>query len=936
MSGRPETGLKTQIFINRSLELRYTKDSFFPELLEFPAAGKKKTAEVGKAGGNYVSKDQEKLIEHDGAETQEELSPQEFWYKEFEKDKFSALYHLGFITGQSWMTPSVRYLYRLAELLIRRLSSSPELELMRGLTEASLTEEDATRLLNEMPFVIGREFVDGEWLRRIWERLSACFKAEMDSYNGTAAAYFAEYNSGIQVADRVYFHLVESHEAEYPFAFMATYSTKPVKSKKALHTPLKHALEEFEGDQKKLLSLLASVGRAAQQSRFISELMESGELFWPVSLTAEEAYTFLKEIPLYEEAGIMCRVPDWWRRKTNSLKLSLSVGNKRKSKVGLDALVDFEPSLEIDGEEVSEEQLRQFLEMAEGLVLYKGKWIEINKRRLSAALKALERARQMSEDGVLSLAEAMRLELDVTGQENDQEDDPEVVVSNGQWLRQVREMLTNPVSISPVEVEPTICVKLRGYQEEGYRWLNLMSELGFGACLADDMGLGKTVEIITWLEHYRVHRGGKALLVIPASLLGNWQKELEKFAPQMTWQILHKSAGNKIELGNKTEPGEENADSEPFLFITTYGMAARLEELKEMDWDVLILDEAQAIKNAGTRQTRAVKAIPSRLRVAMTGTPIENNLGDLWSLFDFLNQGLLGSAREFGALVKRLNEEPSGYMELRKIVSPFILRRLKTDRSIISDLPDKVEEKKYAVLTKRQTVLYKKLVAELTRELKDKEKDDIGRKGLVLAAIMKFKQICNHPSQYLGLDDYSQENSGKFELMGQICETIYEKRERVLVFTQFKEMTEPISAFLETVFHKKGLVLHGGTPVKKRNEMVETFNGEAYIPYMVLSLKAGGVGLNLTAASHVIHFDRWWNPAVENQATDRAFRIGQKNNVFVYKFITQGTIEEKIDAMIEEKQKLAGDILAETKEQWITELNNEELLKLFRLEGEKR
>lgn len=392
----------------------------------------------------------------------------------------------------------------------------------------------------------------------------------------------------------------------------------------------------------------------------------------------------------------------------------------------------------------------------------------------------------------------------------------------------------------------------------------------------------------------------------------------------MPYQILHKSDLK----GAETIEIRENR----FLYITTYGMATRLEELKSRRWDYLILDEAQAIKNPGTKQTKAIKQIPSRMRIAMTGTPIENRLGDLWSLFDFLNQGLLGTAKEFTTFTKELSENTVGYAKLRKMIQPFLLRRLKTDKSIIADLPDKLEMNVYPALSKKQIGLYKQLIRQIKEKLEDSE--GIERKGLILSSIMKFKQICNHPDQYLAREDYKPEQSGKFEQLREICETIRDKRERVLIFTQFREMTGPISEFLKELFMKEGFVLHGGTPVKKRSEMVAKFNGEDYIPYMVLSLKAGGVGLNLTAANHVIHFDRWWNPAVENQATDRAFRIGQKKNVMVHKFVTKGTIEEKINELIEEKQKLSRDILSAESEQWITEYNNEELMRIFELDGD--
>jgi non-specific serine/threonine protein kinase len=305
-------------------------------------------------------------------------------------------------------------------------------------------------------------------------------------------------------------------------------------------------------------------------------------------------------------------------------------------------------------------------------------------------------------------------------------------------------------------------------------------------------------------------------------------------------------------------------------------------------------------------------------------------LSDLWSLFDFLNPGLLGNAKEFSAFTKGLADDPNGYAGLRKVVSPFILRRLKTDKSIISDLPDKVEVKTWAAMSKKQTVLYGEMVAGLREIIENAE--GIQRKGVILSALMKFKQLCNHPAQYLGQELFEETDSGKFARLREICEIIHEKREKVLVFTQFKEMTEPLARFLATLFKRQGLILHGSIPVGKRKELIEKFQGSEYVPYFVLSLKAGGVGLNLTAANHVIHFDRWWNPAVENQATDRAFRIGQKKNVIVHKFLTKGTVEEKIDEMLTTKSQLAGEVVAATGENWITEMSNDQLFDLFSLQ----
>lgn len=845
----------------------------------------------------------------------------------FQADKFAALYHLGFTQPADWFNPELVFLHHIAALLIRKLSRQSDLELSRETVQVDLTKEELDQIKREVPFAVGMEYIVDDWIVRLWNALFRVFQAEIRNYDGTVSGYLVEHNANLTAVGRVFFHLVENKEEEYPFAFMATYSTKPNKSKRAIHTPLKNALEEFAAEEKKLLSLISTVIKAAGKSDLISGLLESGELFSPLKLTAGEAYTILKELPLYEESGILCRVPDWWKTTSNSIQLTVTVGEKEPSKLGLDAILDFNPEIKIDGESITEQELLEFLNLAEGLVRYKGKWVEIDKNRIQALLHALDKFKQ--QDSSMSLGEAMRVELTTNRIFDLPAEEIELSITHGQWLRQLRETITIPGAIprkQQVLLAPTFRATLRPYQQEGLQWLYQMGEFGFGACLADDMGLGKTVQIIALLEHYRVTKGGQGLLILPASLIGNWQKEIEKFAPELPYRILHSSSVRQ----GKDLPFQGEKDC--FLTITTYGMALRLESLKDVVWDYLILDEAQAIKNPGAKQTKAVKQIPANLRVALTGTPIENRLGDLWSLFDFLNQGLLGTAKEFTNFSKGLSDDAAGYSRLRKTIQPFLLRRLKTDKKIISDLPDKIEINAYSSLSKKQAALYQQLIDQIKEQLAASE--GMERKGLILSAIMKFKQICNHPDQYLGGEEYLASHSGKFEQLKEICETIREKRERVLVFTQFREMTEPISAYLKELFSKEGFVLHGGTPVKKRSELVEQFQGETYVPYMVLSIKAGGVGLNLTAANHVIHFDRWWNPAVENQATDRAFRIGQRKKVMVHKLITTGTIEEKIDEIIKEKKALSGDLLGSGGEQWITEYSNEELMKLFALGGD--
>ena len=390
--------------------------------------------------------------------------------------------------------------------------------------------------------------------------------------------------------------------------------------------------------------------------------------------------------------------------------------------------------------------------------------------------------------------------------------------------------------------------------------------------------------------------------------------------------VVHGSA-----IGAKARDGVPASELRKHeLVITTYGMVQRNDWLRAADWEYAILDEAQAIKNPGTRQTRAVKKLKARNRLILTGTPVENRLQDLWSLFDFLNPGLLGTAAEFKKIANAMRKDRAGYARLRRVVSPYILRRLKTDRSIITDLPEKVEMKTYAELARKQIVLYRKLVADLQETLEDAE--GMQRRGLVLASLLRFKQICNHPDQYTGSGAFQEADSGKFGRLREVCETILARREHALVFTQFREIVDPLDRFLTAVFGRQGLVLHGGVPVKKRHERVETFQtSRDYIPYLVLSVKAAGVGLNLTRANHVVHFDRWWNPAVENQATDRAFRIGQSRNVIVHKFVCKGTVEEKIDTMIADKTALGDQIVGATGENWVTEMSNAELTDLFAL-----
>jgi len=633
---------------------------------------------------------------------------------------------------------------------------------------------------------------------------------------------------------------------------------------------------------------------------------------------------------------VLARVPDWWSKRPPRVRVGVSIGDTKSSRFGVDSMLDFQAKMTLEGEALSDDEWQSILAGTDGLVLLKGKWVEVDREKLTHALeqwKAVEA--EAGSDGI-SFLQGMRM---LAGASLDPKMDGLFSgdgaawseIHAGKWLEEQLKVMRQPGSIATLK---DLRATLRPYQEMGVQWLDALTRLKLGACLADDMGLGKTIQVISLLLLRKQRSGANAsspaLLVLPASLLSNWKSEIDKFAPSLSCRFAHPSqlsAADFKKAGDDPNAFVSGAD----VVLTTYSMVARLEWLSKIDWSLVVADEAQAIKNPGARQTRAVKQLKSSARIALTGTPVENRLSDLWSIFDFICPGLLGTVKAFGDFVKRLEQRATEqYAPLRKLAAPYIMRRLKSDKSIIADLPDKIELQAYCNLSRKQAALYEKSVGELEQALNSS--DGIQRRGVVLAFILRFKQICNHPAHWLGSGAYDPDESGKFRRLREIGEELAERQERALIFTQFREMTEPLAAFLAGIFGRNGLVLHGGTDVKRRKKIVDEFQAENGPPFLVLSLKAGGTGLNLTAATQVIHFDRWWNPAVENQATDRAYRIGQKKNVIVHKFVCQGTIEEKIDALIRDKSKLAGEILEGGVPTLVTEMSDKQLLDLVRLD----
>ncbi|HEU4411315.1 MAG TPA: DEAD/DEAH box helicase [Polyangiaceae bacterium] len=795
------------------------------------------------------------------------------------------------------------------------------------------------RLALSAPPLPGAELLSEERLRATWGALEAALRGELAARGGGVEAFLREKSPLWQSVGRVWFHLAENkHDEGRPFAFLATFTTRVGQGGRLGHAPLGRALEAYAGagERHKLLSLLVPIQRAAEASPVVRGLVDSGDIYQPLAWTPEQAYAFLRELPACEAAGVALRVPPWFEgRRPPRPTLKVKVGKAPPSALGAEGLLDFAAELTLEGEVLSEHERRDILNASAGLALVRGKWVEVDGPKLRAALERWQAVAEAAKSGGVSFVEAMRMVagVDAPAAGGEELAGPaagwaEVVA--GDWLAGVIAELRSPEGLKGADPGEALRATLRPYQREGVRWLWHLYRLNLGGCLADDMGLGKTVQMIALLLLARKARErGPHLLVVPASLVANWKAELERFAPSLSVLIAHPSAMPAAELAERPA-GLEAFDA----VVTTYGTLLRVGWLAGVAWGVVVADEAQAIKNPGAKQTRALKALKARARFALTGTPVENRLGDLWSIFDFALPGLLGSAKAFAALERRLGggERPD-YGPLRALVRPYVLRRLKSDKRVLDDLPAKTEVRAYCPLTKAQAALYEQAVRQLARDLDRAE--GMARRGAILAALTRMKQICNHPSQWLGDADYDPAKSGKMQRLRELGEAVAARRERALVFTQFREMTGPLAAFLQAVFGRPGLVLHGGTPVKRRQALVDEFQAERGPPFFVISLKAGGTGLNLTAASHVIHFDRWWNPAVENQATDRAHRIGQKNPVLVHAFVCRGTVEEKIDALLEQKRGLARQIVDEGGEAWLTELGDRELLELVTLDARR-
>lgn len=665
-------------------------------------------------------------------------------------------------------------------------------------------------------------------------------------------------------------------------------------------------------------ALLASLGRASRLCSHVERsLRESRSVSWGFELDTADAYEFLTQTAwLLEQDGVGLILPAWWLGK-NKAHLGTRARVKRPATsagLRIDSLLEVNWSIALGDRSLTVRELQQLAELKVPLVRIRGQWVHVDRAELAAALE------RMRKNGTrrLSVGEIVRMQLEARIS----------VQADGQ-VGAVLGRLQGRRSYEQLPAPEGLNAQLRPYQQRGYSWLRFLSSTGFGACLADDMGLGKTIQTLSLLLHDWMQDGAQpALLVCPTSVISNWLREAQRFAPHLPVVVHH---------GNDRVRGAQFArrTAKCALVITSYALLQRDVELFQgIRWRAVVLDEAQNVKNADSKQARAARSLAADYRVALTGTPVENHVGDLWSIMEFLNPGMLGSyasfKRDFLIPIQAMRD-PEAAQRLRQLSGPFILRRLKTDPNVIADLPAKNEMNVFCTLTREQGSLYAAVLREYEGNLNDSK--GIERRGLILALLSKLKQVCNHPAQFAQDRSPIAGRSGKLARLEEMLEEVLDVGECALVFTQFAQMGELLTQRLADRFAREVLFLHGGVPKRKRDDMVARFGNERGPAIFVLSLKAGGSGLNLTRANHVFHYDRWWNPSVENQATDRAYRIGQTKNVQVHKFVCAGTLEERIDALIERKRSVADQIIG-TGEAWLTELSNTQLRELVALSGE--
>jgi non-specific serine/threonine protein kinase len=804
------------------------------------------------------------------------------------------------------------------------------------------------QFVNEAPWFKGAEFLTVEVLRNSIIQL----EKKLLHLRGKLSLkdWLKVRRSPWQVSGQITFHLAENKsQSELPFVFMVTQTDGVNAQGQPKYVPLSRALQKIDEmlQPDEVAQMLKPLSLAFEVCPWLKLMMDDGSLFKVQTWTARQAYDLLRYFKELEACGILLRVPDWWQKRVQrspkiQVTLQMESSSVKTTSHGL-PLIFFKCQYTLDGELLTAEEIHQLQENESGLISLKGKWAELNQQQWREACRYWAQCEVKARESGMTFHEAMRYLAGVyipTGAEA-------ALLSSSVNLSSMSEVKLDEtfekewqrlVLPDEIELPKTLQATLRPYQLKGVQWMIQLHHLGLGGCLADDMGLGKTLQVIAYLEYCRVRSNSplRVLIVTPASLLGNWLNEFERFAPLLRVKVIH----HQFLKNNEIEMIQSYDDlSQEDVILVTYSYVLRNEWLIAGQWNAVILDEAQAIKNPFAKQTQAVKQLQGRFKLVLSGTPVENQALDLWSLFDFINPGLLGNLQQFQQYLQNAVSKTEPYAAMKRLISPYVLRRMKSDPKIIQDLPDKTEVKVACAMSKKQMLIYHKLVKQLEKGLSEQEQNQElnRRQGLILSYLIQFKQVCNHPAQWSGSGDYIPAESGKWLRLKQLTEQIKDKQEKMLVFTQFQEMCQPLVDALTLWWGCSGLILHGSIPISQRRQAVARFQEEEGPPFFVISLKAGGTGLTLTRANHVIHFDRWWNPAIENQATDRAYRIGQHRNVLVHKMVVKGTIEDRIDQMIDRKKALAEQLLSHDEEPMLglAQMSNTEILDLLHLNDQQ-
>ena len=904
----------------------------------------------------------------------------------FETDWREALFTLAAEKTSTRDLPSVRYWQQLAERHLTGLCHVPE---DAGSFEVEpLTSADCARWILTAPPMPGGEYLSEETLQRIWERLDDWVR-ETAAQTGGLAAFLRERAPKWRQVGRVCFHLAENRNDESrPFAFMATYASGFGAAGRVRHLPLRKALEQYAGARNRaaLVKLLSPVQQAAESCAWVKELVDSGDVYRPMAWTAGQAWRLLRSAEDLEESGLSVRLPNWWRRRPRP-QVSVTIGAGAPSRLDAGAMLDFDVRVALGDAVLSREELDALLDGEDGLVLLEGQWVEVDRERLRQAIEHWNTLQRQAEGGEVSFVEGMRLlagaSADLRHEERTDDERHWVHVEPGDAMREILAGLRSPGALDAAEVAGALQGTLRPYQHEGLSWLRFLTKLGLGACLADDMGLGKdhpgagadARASIATVRNHREHRcrarvatgrnvrkhrcrarvvtgrdcrehrcraraataTERSASTLPSRGAGVAARELARRGH--TLRAVARAALPAPGGDGSANPGRHRGPTRPRRIWPEPIWSSRRTPCwcdrpgwRRCPGGSSSWNEAQAIRNPGTRQSRAVRKLSAHARIALTGTPVgepsgrpvgavrlpQSRTARIAHGVPVLRQGSAGARGETPS-------RPCGSWSARTSCAA-------SRPTARSSATCRRRRRRTATchLSRAQVKLYGQVVRTMKREMESAA--DIARRGVVLRSLLRLKQVCNHPGQLLGDGEYRPADSGKFLRLAEICEELAERQEKVLVFTQFREIIDPLAEHLTAIFGRPGLVLHGATGVRERRGLVARFQSDDGPPFFILSLKAGGTGLNLTAASHVVHFDRWWNPAVENQATDRAFRIGQRRNVLVHKFITTGTVEERIDELIAEKRKLADDILAGDAEVNLTELSDEALMDLVRLD----